>query len=265
MQRINTPNGLFAGGDPATNTKGTLIAADWLNAVQEEILAVIEEAELDPTNEDLSQLLQAISKIFAQFGIFSSSNAYSGDILADTVMGKFVPGQVYYGSPIVTNSPFSNEAFRFIVYRNSAAASNNAFEIHAWHGSSAREARNQYGVGTIQNIWQGWKITDGRGALPSNEVINSTFPASNPGTIISPIDGYICAAVSPTTIGDYITLSHINPNNHLQITIVAAVTSRILYTYLPVARGQGISVGWQGNSSWINFTRCLSDIAGVLS
>ena len=42
MRRIGTPNGLFNVGDPATNTKGTVVTADWLNAIQEELAAVVE-------------------------------------------------------------------------------------------------------------------------------------------------------------------------------------------------------------------------------
>jgi len=63
MQRIVTANGLFQEGNPATNTKGTIVTADWLNGVQEEIMAVIEAAGLQPSNENLSQLLQAIKSL----------------------------------------------------------------------------------------------------------------------------------------------------------------------------------------------------------
>ena len=50
MRRIDTPSGLFIGGDPATNTKGTVVTDDWLNALQEEIATLIEGAgmALDP-------------------------------------------------------------------------------------------------------------------------------------------------------------------------------------------------------------------------
>lgn len=53
MQRIGTDDGLFVNGNPATSTLGTVVTADFLNAVQEEIAGVIEEAgvELDPENQ----------------------------------------------------------------------------------------------------------------------------------------------------------------------------------------------------------------------
>ena len=37
---INTVDGLFHNGNPATNTPGTVVDADWLNAVQAAIIAI---------------------------------------------------------------------------------------------------------------------------------------------------------------------------------------------------------------------------------
>lgn len=39
MIRINSIDGQFHNGDPSTATKGTILTAAWLNAVQEEIIA----------------------------------------------------------------------------------------------------------------------------------------------------------------------------------------------------------------------------------
>lgn len=60
MQRINTPDHLFHNGDPFNAIQGTVVTAEWLNAVQEEIAAVIEAAgiELDPLQA--GQLYQAV-------------------------------------------------------------------------------------------------------------------------------------------------------------------------------------------------------------
>ncbi|WP_310601215.1 hypothetical protein [Desulfobulbus sp.] len=65
MQRINTPSGLFAGGNPATNTKGTVVTAEWLNTVQEELVSVIAAAgaQLVPTSN--VQLRDAIATLIA--------------------------------------------------------------------------------------------------------------------------------------------------------------------------------------------------------
>lgn len=56
MQRIQEVGGVFVGGDPSTNTKGTIVTADWLNAVQEELAGLVEAlgGTLDP--EDNGQV-----------------------------------------------------------------------------------------------------------------------------------------------------------------------------------------------------------------
>jgi hypothetical protein len=53
---------LFSAGEPATNTKGTVVTAAWLNGVQEEIVNVILAAGLVPDGADLAQLTQAIKR-----------------------------------------------------------------------------------------------------------------------------------------------------------------------------------------------------------
>jgi hypothetical protein len=38
MDRIDTTDGLFHEGNPSSGIKGTKVTADWLNAIQEEII-----------------------------------------------------------------------------------------------------------------------------------------------------------------------------------------------------------------------------------
>lgn len=40
MERINTADGLFHEGNPATGEKGTKVTAEWLNALQEEVIGM---------------------------------------------------------------------------------------------------------------------------------------------------------------------------------------------------------------------------------
>lgn len=52
--------GYFTEGDPGTGTLPTTVSADWLNTVQEEMLAVIEGAGLTASKTNAGQLLSAI-------------------------------------------------------------------------------------------------------------------------------------------------------------------------------------------------------------
>lgn len=54
MQRINSINGLFHEGNPATGQKGTKVTQEFLNSIQEELANAVEGGgvELDPTKSD---------------------------------------------------------------------------------------------------------------------------------------------------------------------------------------------------------------------
>lgn len=67
MHRIDTPDatrdGRFTEGDPSVPVPATTVSADWLNAVQEEVIAVMTEAGLAPAKNDNAQLLAALKKV----------------------------------------------------------------------------------------------------------------------------------------------------------------------------------------------------------
>ncbi|MDR2195578.1 MAG: hypothetical protein LBE50_03090 [Gallionellaceae bacterium] len=71
MHRIDGPghiNNLFVHENPATNQPPTEVTDRWLNAVQEEIVHVIEEAEMTLDVNDNTQLWQALVATFAKVG-----------------------------------------------------------------------------------------------------------------------------------------------------------------------------------------------------
>lgn len=64
MQRIDSDNKLFTDGNPATGTVGTRVKADWLNAVQEELANVIENAVLTLDPGDSGQVWKVLRRRF---------------------------------------------------------------------------------------------------------------------------------------------------------------------------------------------------------
>lgn len=79
MHRIDHPTATseekFTGGNPASAEPATVVTADWLNAVQEEIVKVIDAANIPLDKEDNTQLLQALMKMLAPAGTI---HAYAG-------------------------------------------------------------------------------------------------------------------------------------------------------------------------------------------
>ncbi|MCW3482124.1 hypothetical protein OL229_21620 [Neisseriaceae bacterium JH1-16] len=91
MQTINSPDGLFHDGNPATGELGTILSSAWLNAVQNELITAISTAGLTPDANKQNQLADAIKKLawgstsarpstLAGYGIAlaSQADAYAG-------------------------------------------------------------------------------------------------------------------------------------------------------------------------------------------
>ena len=58
-----TPDNRFTEGDPTIPTPATMVSADWLTSVQEELLAVIEGASIAPNKAARDQLRLAITSM----------------------------------------------------------------------------------------------------------------------------------------------------------------------------------------------------------
>jgi len=67
MHRIDsagsTAGGQWTAGNPATGTPATELSADWMNAIQEELIAILTEAGVTPTKASNSQVVAAIIAI----------------------------------------------------------------------------------------------------------------------------------------------------------------------------------------------------------
>lgn len=82
MHRIDTstatPDNKFTEGDPAVPVAATTVSAAWLNAVQEELVAVITGAGLELKKSDNGQLWQAISQLITNAKPGLATKAKSG-------------------------------------------------------------------------------------------------------------------------------------------------------------------------------------------
>lgn len=90
MHRIDTPGATpdnrFTEGDPTIPTAATEVSAEWLNAVQEEVAAVIAGAGIALDKADNGQLLEAIKKLgperFKGFATSGQHEAWEADLAA---------------------------------------------------------------------------------------------------------------------------------------------------------------------------------------
>ncbi|WP_175829727.1 gp53-like domain-containing protein [Burkholderia cepacia] len=57
--------GYFTGGNPATGQAATILDADWLNMVQEELFSFLSAAGIAPSKTSYNQVLEAAQQLFA--------------------------------------------------------------------------------------------------------------------------------------------------------------------------------------------------------
>jgi hypothetical protein len=76
-------NGQFVNEDPATARPPTVVTPEWLNAVQGELIAVIEAAGIAPSKANSAQLLAVLNAgFFARFGPVGAAVQYRSVSLA---------------------------------------------------------------------------------------------------------------------------------------------------------------------------------------
>src|SRR5687767_6482751 len=89
------PDGFFTIGDPATAVPATIVDADWLNAIQEEICNVITAASIPLSKTTRTQLLSAIQLIATGVPYAASSSS------ANTYTATLSPAPVAYTTGMV--------------------------------------------------------------------------------------------------------------------------------------------------------------------
>jgi hypothetical protein len=91
--------GWFTGGNPATGTPATILDADWFNALQAELLAILSAASITPVKGTNNQVLAAIQARFsAQSQTFGIGQTYT-DVTATRALNTTYTNST--GKPIV--------------------------------------------------------------------------------------------------------------------------------------------------------------------
>lgn len=70
--------GYFQGGNSGTGTAATVVSADWLNGVQEELMSILTAASIGENKTAFNQVLTALQALFAPILGFGGSVAEPG-------------------------------------------------------------------------------------------------------------------------------------------------------------------------------------------
>lgn len=92
--------GYFTEGNPVTSTPATRVSADWLNAIQEELIGVITAAGLTPTKGTNNQLLAAMLGLSQDYSE-STFTVANNQASAANVTGMVLDKDDYSGGEIL--------------------------------------------------------------------------------------------------------------------------------------------------------------------
>ncbi|WP_244130916.1 phage tail protein [Burkholderia gladioli] len=89
--------GFFTGGNPATGQAATIVSADWLNLVQEELMSFLTAAGITPLKTSYGQVLAAVQHLFAASAgdptkLFEVETPPPGDNSNNAASTEFVQG-----------------------------------------------------------------------------------------------------------------------------------------------------------------------------
>lgn len=168
MQRIDTSTavasiptpssggtpGYATNGNPATSEPATVLDADWVNSVQEELMAPILAAGLSPSKTTRNQLLQSLPNALASRPEMAKDHSTAGyQRLPGGLVLQWGGNSVTGGSNTLVTFPiaFPNNVLQVIPGVQAAADSSTPIGA-GWQAVSASQFRLRNLSGTTANI-----------------------------------------------------------------------------------------------------------------
>ena len=172
MQKIKSADQTFHNGD-GRQELGTVVTAEWLNAVQGELVAAIEGAAIVLNDNDNGQLLKAINKIVTTAVGGANQNA-NGKVskTGDTMTGA-----------LTVKSTNPGQMFGALKLQNEGTTTNTAVGVDVW-------------LGDKQRGWLGYTV-NGQGSdfyvanVASIGTVGALLRANDTGLWLRPYGGWL--------------------------------------------------------------------------
>jgi hypothetical protein len=185
MHKIDGPgatqDGRFTDGDPAAGIPPTIVQEDWLNAVQDEILNVLDEAGVAPEKANNAQLKEAILKLgperFKGFATAGWHVAFEGDLNSITQNSLYACDRAK-----VQNAPELPAGTWAFVHTMVLPADAGRTQV-CWPADDPdHPGWNRRRTSTGQ--WSDWRVVgSGEGGMPVGTLLFSTTGSPLPGTV----------------------------------------------------------------------------------
>jgi hypothetical protein len=185
MHRIDsqgaTAEGRFTEGNPTIPEPATVVSADWLNAVQDEILNVLAEAGIQPEKADNAQLKEAILKLgperFRGFSAGGQHASFEGDLNTIAHNSLYACDRAK-----VQNAPELPAGTWAFVHTMVLPADAGRTQV-CWPADDPdHPGWNRRRTSTGQ--WSDWRVVgSGEGGMPVGTLLFSTTGTPLPGTV----------------------------------------------------------------------------------
>jgi hypothetical protein len=125
MHRIDvssaTPDHLFTEGSPTAGVPATLVSADWMNDVQEELMSILAAGSITPVKGVQNQVLSAIKNVIAKtghgqcrLGIVSATSIKLSPCDGNNLIINGVPRQIPAAGVTLSNAGMGTNALYYI-------------------------------------------------------------------------------------------------------------------------------------------------------
>lgn len=221
MQKIKSADQTFHNGD-GRQELGTVVTAEWLNAVQGELVAAIEGAAIVLNDNDNGQLLKAINKIVTTAVGGANQNA-NGKVskTGDTMTGA-----------LTVKSTNPGQMFGALKLQNEGTTTNTAVGVDIW-------------LGDKQRGWLGYTV-NGQGSdfyvanVASIGTVGALLRANDTGLWLRPYGGWLHDYFAKKDEARWTWNSYPSHHRGAQVFYHAASGLKIITMTVNTASGQSL-------------------------
>ncbi len=209
--------GFFTGGNPAAGLAATVVTADWLNIVQQELLGAVNGAGITPSKTQLNQLALAVQRLgMVQPFSAALSDAIGGYPLNSLVSDPSIVG-VYYTSTVNNNTtpPGSGASWKVIGYGSLAGWTEQNYTLAAGGERTISLNFTAPCAGNIHVIGSANYSAQNTNQTNLTIIVNGQSLSADQVTGATAMTNHSCVAVAagPVTVASYCGTSSPNPPN----------------------------------------------------
>lgn len=150
---VGTP-GYFTGGDLVGGVAPTIVDADWLNAIQEELISILAAGGITPNKTQKNQVLQALQAMFTSTGYVNSFGlgSHAANVPGNNIDDPTIPTGFYYVDNTTSGAkPAGDDGFGHLIVSREGANGTTARQLYLDNITGRIWTRVR-----VPSQWSGW-------------------------------------------------------------------------------------------------------------